>query len=282
MTNTLHRADDGTIELTMTIPWADMQKMYEAVVADMVESAELPGFRKGKAPRSMVEETLDRNKVYEEAIKRLVPQAYTDAVNEHKLKPVLMPQIELKEAQENKDWVVSAKTAEAPQVTLGDFKKAIADIKAEKAKKPAKTEGKEENKDAGKPTLDEVLGAVLSVTKVTLPAILVEHETNHQLSQLIDQTKRLGLTVEQYLASSGKTTETIRADYAQQTIKTLSLEFALEAIAAQEKVEAGADDIAKILATAKSDAERASLEKEQYYLTTLVKRQKTVDMLMAL
>lgn len=281
MNTTIARADDGTIELTMKVPWADIAKTYELVVEDMVKDAEIAGFRKGKAPRKMVEDGLDKTKVYEEAIRRIVPQVYSDAITEQKITPILMPQIELKEAQEGKDWVVSAKTCEAPKVTLGDYKKAIKEAKANKAAKII-VPGKEKEEADNKPNLDDVLGALLSVTQIKLPVILVEHETNHQLSQLIDQTKKLGLTVEQYLASTGKTSESLRADYAQQTQRTLTLEFALEAAAVQEDVKVEDADIAKLLATAKSDEERKSLEKEQYYLTTLVKRQKTVDLLMAL
>src|SRR5262245_13941939 len=134
MTTALSRTNDGTIELTLTIPWEEIQKTYEIVVDDMVKDAELPGFRKGKAPRAKVERTLDKTKVYEGAIKRIVPQAYTQAVTEHKLTPMLMPQIELKEAQEGKDWQVMAKTCEAPEVKLGDYKKAVTELKADKAK----------------------------------------------------------------------------------------------------------------------------------------------------
>lgn len=282
MNTALARLDDGTIELTMTVPWGDIEKTYQLVVEDMVKDAEIAGFRKGKAPRKMVEDGLDKTKVYEEAIRRIVPQVYSDAITEQKLTPILMPQIELKEAQEGKDWVVSARTCEAPKVTIGDYKKAILDAKANKTKKIFVPGKEQDDEKDSKSNLDDVLGALLSVTQVKLPVILVEHETNHQLSQLIDQTKKLGLTVEQYLASTGKTSESIRADYAQQTQRTLTLEFALEAVAAQEGVKVDDADIAKLLATAKSDEERKSLEKEQYYLTTLVKRQKTVDQLMAL
>lgn len=282
MTTALSRLEDGTIELTLTISWDTIQKTYALVVDDFVKEAEMPGFRKGKAPKAMVEESLDKNKVYEETIKRIVPQAYTDAVAEHKLKPILMPQIDLKSAEEGKDWQVMARTCETPVVTVGDYKKAIVELKTAKTKKiylPGQSEEKTDEKDR-KPTLDEILDKVLTVTNAKLPTILVEHETNHQLSQLVDQTRKLGLTVEQYLASSGKTSESIRAEYAQQTRRTLSLEFALEFIAQKEQVKVDEADIAKILATAKSDAERKSLEKEQAYLTTLVKRQKTVDLLM--
>lgn len=283
MKSSLNKLPDGTLELAMTIPWADIQTTYSAVVDDFTKNAEVAGFRKGNAPRKMVEDSLEKNKVYEEAIKRLVPKAYTDAVTEHNLKPILMPNIELKEATEGKDWLILAKTCEKPAITLGDYKKAVADLKADKTKKiyvPGKDEGKEEDKNR-KPTLDEILTKLLSVVSVTLPKLLIEHEVTHQLSQLVDQTKKLGLTVEQYLASTNRNAEQIRQEYEDQAVKNLTLEFALEAIADKEQITATAEDIAAILKTAKSDEERKALEKEQYYLTTIVRRQKTLDFLAA-
>lgn len=282
MTNAIHKTDDGTIELTITIPWADIQKTYEVVVTETASHTEIPGFRKGKAPKEMVEENVDKTKVYEETIKRLVPKAYTDAVNEQKISPIMMPQIELKEAQEGKDWVVLAKTCERPSVTLQDYKKAIAVLKATKTPKiivPGKEPAASEKLKG--PTVDEVLEALLGAVEAKLPEILLEHEVTHQLSQLVDQTKKLGLTVEQYLSSTGKTADSVRAEYRSQAMKNLTLEFALEAIAEKEKVMVGEEEIAKLIATAKTGEERKNLESQRYYLTSLLRRQKTVDALMA-
>ena len=100
MKSTIQTAPDGTIEFTITIHWADIQGTYKTVVTETASNAEIAGFRKGKAPQQMVEENIDKTKTYEETIKRLVPKAYTEAVQEHKIAPIMMPQVELKEAQE--------------------------------------------------------------------------------------------------------------------------------------------------------------------------------------
>lgn len=282
MTSAKHITDDGTIELTITIPWKDMQAMYQTVVTETASSAEIDGFRKGKAPKQMVEENVDKTKVYEETIKRLVPKAYTDAVIEHKVSPIMMPQIELKDAQEEKDWVILARTCERPAITLKDYKKEIAALKASKT--PAIIVPGKDAGDAGKPkgpTVDEVLDALLVSIEAKLPEILLEHEVTHQLSQLVDQTKKLGLTVEQYLASTGKTAESVRKDYKAQAAKNLTLEFGLEAIAEKENITVSDEEVDKLLATAKSEEERKAMADQRYYLTSLIRRQKTLDALMA-
>lgn len=279
MKSTLTRESDQTIELTITIPWSDIAATYETVVVESVAEAEISGFRKGKAPRAMVEQGLDKNKVYEETIKRLVPKAYTDAVTEQQIKPIMMPEINLKSAEEGKDWVLSAKTCERPQVTLGDYKKAVADVKAQKAKKII-VPGKEPDKDENKPmSMDQILGAILTAVTVEIPAVLIEHEVTHQLSQLVDQTKKLGLTVEQYLTSTNKTADSIKKEYAEIAANNLKLEFALEAIADKEQVAVSDAEIETVLKGAKTAEERANLEGQRYYLTSLIRRQKTLDLL---
>ncbi len=286
MTTALHKTDDGTIEITVTIPWTMVKDQFETVMTEAVAAAELPGFRKGKAPRAMVEERLDKSKMYEETIRQLIPKIYNDAITKEKIKPILQPKIVFKEALEEKDWVVQIITSEKPEVTLGDYKKAIADLNASKRNKiwtPGQKaeETKKEEKNP-KPTIDELLAALYGAVKATLPAILVEHEVNRLLSDLLDQTKKLGLTVEQYLGSTGRTSDSVRKEYEEQAKRVLTLEFALEQIADENKILVEDDDIDAILKSSKSDEERKALEGQRYYLASVLRRQKTIDMLAGL
>lgn len=273
MTATVNKHEDASLELTITIPWVDVSKTYEEVMEDMVKKAEVPGFRAGKAPREMVEKSLDKTKVYEEVLKILIPKAYNDAITEHQIKPIVNPKIELKDATEKKDWVFRALTCERPPITLEDYKGAVSALK-KKILKPG-----EEPK---KPTLDEILVALSGAVKATLPPILVEHEVNRLLSELIDQTKKLGLTVEQYLASTQRTNDSIKKEYEEQAKRTLTLEFALEQIADKEGIIVSDDDIDAVIKTGKTDQEKEALQNQRYYLASVLRRQKTLDYLATL
>lgn len=285
MTSAVNRLPDGTIELTVTVPWADVKTVYDRVVDAAVANAEITGFRKGKAPRNLVEEKLDKSKIYEEVLKELIPKVYNEAVSAQKIKPIVTPKVELKEASENKDWVLRMLTCEKPSVTLGNYKQALSDLKASKTKKiwtPGQ-EPKEEDKDKEtKPTLDELLKALYGNVTITLPSILLDQEINRLLSELIDQTKKLGLTVEQYLVSTGRNADTLRQEYAEQARRTLTLEFSLEEIADKEGILVSDDDIDTVVKTAKTDAEREALSKQRYYLAQVLRRQKTLDFLAAI
>lgn len=282
MNTQIKRLEDKTIELTLSIPWGDIQKTYSEVVDEFVKETELPGFRKGKAPREAVEAKLDKNKVYEEVMQHIIPKVYSEAVETEKLHPVVMPKITLTEAKEGNDWKVLAITCERPEIVLADYKKAVTEAKAAKANKiwvPGQEPSKENEEKEKKITLDELLAAVSSAIKATLPAILIDQEVNHLLSDLVDQTKKLGLTVEQYLTSTGRTADGIRHEYEEQARRTLTLEFALEDIADKEGILVSDDEIDTVIKTAKSPEEKASLEKQRYYLATILRRQKTIDML---
>lgn len=280
MTSTIDRKADGTIALTITIPWADVAKTYEDVVVEMVKHAELPGFRAGKAPRELVEKNLDKTKVYEEALKTLIPNSYNAAITQQGVKPIVNPKIELKDATENKDWVFVASTCERPKATIGDYKKAIGELKASKGNKIWKPGDPETDKDKDtKPTIDELLMTVYNNVTVALPALLIEHEVNRLLSELIDQTKKLGLTVEQYLASTQRTSDSIKKEYEQQALRTITLEFALEEIADAEGIIVSDDDIDAVIKTGKTDEEKEALKNQRYYLASVLRRQKTLDFL---
>ncbi len=283
MTTKLDRLADGTIELTLTISWNRVKSAYEKTVDEIVENTQLDGFRKGKAPKNLVVEKLDRGKTYETMLQKLLPEVYNQAITDYKLKPIINPKIELKEAEEDKDWIIRVLTCEKPTFTIGDYKKAIRDLKAGKLQKiwtPGEDKKpQEEEEKAKKVTLDEILKAVFECSTITIPALLVDQEVNRLLSDLIDQTKKLGLSVEQYLSSTQRSQESIRTEYKTQAQRTITLEFALEAIADLEAILISDDDLAHVIKTAKTEDEKKALEGQKYYLASVLRRQKTLDFL---
>ncbi|MDO8451948.1 MAG: trigger factor [bacterium] len=288
MNATHKKLDDGTIEITVTIPWTSVRQAYEGLVEEKVKEAELPGFRKGKAPKNLVEEKLDTAKLYEDVIRTLLPKLYNEAITELKIRPIVNPKIEFKEALEGKDWTILVRTAEKPELLLGEYKKAIAELNAAKRTKiwtpdqTAPPDKPKKDEAPTKPTLEELLSTLFTTVTAKIPGILVEHEVNRLLSDLVDQVKKLGLSVEQYLASTNRTAESIRHEYETQAERSITLEFALEEIADKEGILVSDDDIDAVIKTAKSDEERATLSKERYYLASVLRRQKTLDFLASL
>lgn len=267
----------STVELTVTIPWSEVKKTYDEIVSHAITEIELPGFRKGKAPRNLAESKLDKSKLYEEVIKRLIPKLYEEAVKQHTLKPIANPKIDLLEAAENKDWKIRVLIAQKPKVVVKNYKQAIQGVKSQKK---LWVPGQKEEKPDEKITMDQILTAVLKESEVEIPDILIEEEINRLLTRLIDETKLLGLTVEQYLRSKGKTVEQLRSEYRQQAETTLKLEFVLEEIADSEKITVTPKDIDDALSKVESEADRKRIASDSYYLASILRRQKTLDSLL--
>jgi trigger factor len=126
----LTREPDGSVKLVITLPQEDVARTRNAFIDAAVTGAEVPGFRKGKAPRDVVEKRLDEGAVQEEVLKQLLPKAYVAAVEEHGLKPIMNPKIHVHKIEADKDWTFEAVTCEAPAITIGDYKKKVQDITA--------------------------------------------------------------------------------------------------------------------------------------------------------
>jgi FKBP-type peptidyl-prolyl cis-trans isomerase (trigger factor) len=246
----LAKQADGTIQLNITLGKAEVKKAYQKELAEAAKKAKISGFRKGKAPKKLVEEKIDKSQIYEAVIQALIPEAYLEAVKENKLNPIITPKIELLKAQEGEDWQIRATTCEAPQIELKNYQ---AEIK--KALAPGKlwTPDKgqaEKGKEAG-PSLDEkiqkVIEILLKLAQFSLPSILVEDEVNRSLASLINQANALGMTVEQYAQSTGKTTAQIREEYRLRVENELRLMLILNEIAQREKIEASDQDIEALI-----------------------------------
>ena len=72
ITTKLNFLPRSTVEIEITIPWEEIKTTYDEKLKEILKEAELPGFRKGKAPKNIVEEKLDKTKLFEEVIKDIV------------------------------------------------------------------------------------------------------------------------------------------------------------------------------------------------------------------
>lgn len=278
----LARQPDGTVQLTITIPKNEVKKAYDEALAEIIKTVEIPGFRKGKAPKKLAEEKADKTKVYEQVLQKIVPQAYIEAIKENKLSPITTPKVELLKAKEGEDWEFRATTCETPEINLGNYKD-----EARKALAPTKiwTPGTQKAQKETENTKDEktqkVIQALLQIIKFNLPEMLIEDEVNRTLANLINQTEKLGLTIDQYLTSIGKSAEQIRQEYREKVSADLKLQFILNEIAETEKLNVSDKEIEELVGTTGDEAIKKSLENplQKSYLKGILLRRKALDFL---
>lgn len=284
----LARLDDGTIQITLSIPQEKIAQAQEEVIAEFVKEIEVPGFRKGKAPLDIATKRLDKQKVYEHSLQHLLPEAYANAIEGHQLRPILAPRFELISVEEDKDWVVRAITCEVPSIDLGDYKKAIKDSGKVDLILTPETDKEKDKEQTREEKEQQVIKALLDNVKIKLPRVLVEEEVNHKLSQLLEQVQRLGLTVEQYMASTGRTVEQLREEYARQAEDSIKLVLLLNKVGDEEKItvtETEVDEVvnASLNATGDSAARESIDTPEQKRLVySILLRRKTLDSLVSL
>lgn len=269
-TSALQRKDDGTIVITVTIPLSLISKTGEEVIDQHVKDAEIAGFRKGKAPRKLVEESLSKDHLREDILRKLLPQSYSEAVKEHKINPIISPRIQVQKLDDGKDWQFTASTCEMPKITLGSYKDALKKVTA---KSKIIVAGKEPTPVS----FEEISKVLLENINFTIPAIILEQEVEKLLAQTLDEIKKLGLTLDQYLASTQRTTESLKAEYARKAEADVKFEFILSQIANEENITVEEKEIEEAITTAKTDVERQNLSQNRYLLASIIRQQKTLD-----
>jgi FKBP-type peptidyl-prolyl cis-trans isomerase (trigger factor) len=275
MNSALQKHEDGTIELTITIPWKDVQKTREDVIDEHVKVAELPGFRKGMAPKELVEKSLDQEHIREDILRKLLPQGYLEALKEHKINPVLNPKIHVNKITDGEDWGFTAQTAEAPEITLGDYKD---EVKGLNAKSKIAVPGKEPETVS----FEAIAQALMKTAKLNIPKVIIDQEVERLLAQTLDEVKRLGLTLDQYLASTGRNTDVLRREYEVKAEADIKLEFVLQKIAQDEGIKVEEKEIDEAIAQSKTDQERQNLQENRHLLSSIIRQQKTLDFLRSL
>lgn len=272
MKSILAKHNDGTIELTVTIPDDLVAKTKTQVIEEHVKEATIPGFRKGMAPKAMVEKSLDQDHLREDTLRKLLPQGYSDAIKEHKIAPIVNPKIHVEKLEDGKDWVFKAFTCEAPVVTLGNYKEAVKKVTA-KAKIVVP------GKEAIPISFEEIAKELLGQATVKIPNIIIDSEVERLLSQTLDEVKKLGLTLDQYLASTGRNVDSLRGEYRIKAENDIKLEFVLQKIADDQAIKAEEKEIDEAIAQAKSEEEKQNLSTNRHLLASIIRQQKTLDFL---
>ena len=122
MSHTYEKLSGNKAKLTFTIPAEQFDEAMQQAFLKLRGRINVPGFRKGKAPRRMIETLYGESIFYDDAFEIIFPDAYRAAVEEFDLKPVDQPQIDLDEIGAGKDLKFHLEVFVRPDVTLGEYK----------------------------------------------------------------------------------------------------------------------------------------------------------------
>lgn len=109
-------------KLTIEVGAEEVEKALEAAYKKSKSKMNIPGFRKGKVPRAIIEKMYGPSVFYEDAVNVMLPDAYADAAEESKLDIVSQPEIDIVQIEKGKPFIFTAQVAVKPEVTLGEYK----------------------------------------------------------------------------------------------------------------------------------------------------------------
>ena len=153
----VEKLEKNMAKLTVEVSAEDFEKAIEKVYQKQKKQISIPGFRKGKVPRVMVEKMYGKEVFYEDAANDLIPDAYDNALDECEEDIVSSPKIEVTQIEAGKPFVFTATVALKPEVKLGEYKGIkIEKIEREVTEEEVLTEiNRERNKNARNITIED-------------------------------------------------------------------------------------------------------------------------------
>lgn len=248
--------------------WADQNDWQEAeklALQRLSQDMETPGFRPGRIPLSIVKESLgDSPLLLEEILKYLIDLTYKSAIHEHNLRflepaAVKLPQIEKDGNLLTAVNQIPSKPIEIiftvtiwPKIKLGDYKKIVketksgktietavnlqeAKVKAQKAKKETAKKAEEfirkTPQEIKNEQAEKILNALVENIQFDLPEVLLRAEVDQRLKTTEEKTKKLGLTLEEYLFARADNLADFKDRVTQSAEQTLRTRIILQEIA---------------------------------------------------
>lgn len=251
----------------------------------MGESVTVKGFRPGKAPVNLIEKELDPQKVLEHAISHLLPEILTTALNENKLKPLSNPRIHLVEAKRGGDWKFELDIPLQPEMDTAGFKDYLkGELAASNLWKPGDDKEEVDLEKANEEKLKKLIDVLLKKYTFDVPPMLVEDEITRSLTRLLTQVQTLGLNLEDYLKSIGKTGEQLREEYQKGANDNLRLEIILARLGQELKIEIPETEIEAMITNAGDEATRKKLDtpEQRQYIRGILEKRATIDALLSL
>lgn len=118
----VEKLEKNMAKLTIEVSAEDLEKAIQNAYRKQKNKISLPGFRKGKVPRQMIEKMYGAEIFYDDAANELIPKAYSEAYDECGLEIVSQPEIDVVQIEKGKPFIFTAEVATKPEVTLGEYK----------------------------------------------------------------------------------------------------------------------------------------------------------------
>lgn len=121
MPSTVEKLSPTRVKLTIDVPFDGLTEEIEAAYKQIATQVNIPGFRKGKVPSSIIDQRVGRGAVLEDVVNSALPRAYNEAVAEHELAVLAQPEVDLVEVNDGDNFVFTAEVDIRPEYDLPDY-----------------------------------------------------------------------------------------------------------------------------------------------------------------
>ena len=118
----VEKLEHNMAKLTIEVSAEELEKAIQGAYNKQKKNISIPGFRKGKVPRQMIEKMYGPEVFYDDAANQLIPEAYGKVFDEEDLEIVSQPKIDIVQIEKGKPFIFTAEVALKPEVTLGEYK----------------------------------------------------------------------------------------------------------------------------------------------------------------
>ena len=164
----VEKLEHNMAKLTVEVAAEDVEKALQAAYLKQRKQINIPGFRKGKVPRQMIEKMYGPEVFYDEAVNSMIPDAYAKAYDESELDIVSQPKIDVVQIEKGKSFIFTAEVAIKPEVTLGDYKGLKVDKVSTRVTQKEVDEEIEKERERNARTIEVTDRAVQDKDEVTL------------------------------------------------------------------------------------------------------------------
>ncbi len=283
----VEKIKNSQLNITVTVENQYVKDTYNRVLDQAVKETEVPGFRKGQAPKEKVEQKLGVSALYGDVINQLLQLYYPQALKEHHIMPISNPKVEIKEFEMEKDFEFVATVAMKPEIKLKDYRSELKkyyenknkEVKKEIAEKLKKGEDISHSHAHLHPS--DVVEVLINSSTFDVPDILIEEELNRLIARMVDQVLAAGMKTEDYLKAQGITMEQLKESYTKIAEQNIRGELVLSEVIKEEKVEVKDEEIDKAFEGVEEEATKEQLKDpmQRLYIRAILEKNKIIESL---
>ena len=241
MKASIEKLPDSQIEIFIEVSVEEFKKALDKACFDLGKDLEVEGFRKGKAPKEIIENKIGTEKISNAAVDDCVRENYLKAISENEIEPLGQPQIEIVKQAFGSPFQFRAKVSVLPEINLPDYKKIASQVEkreiqiTEQEIQRLKLEKEKTEKERLR---GEILEKIAQNSKMEVPLILIETEKKRMLEEFKKQVSQiLQLSFEDYLFKIKKTEKELLDSFNSEAQKRIKNTLVLKEVKKQENIE---------------------------------------------